>query len=65
MEFVIQVRLKTYACCATSLKSVLEISNQVGFNNLSNFSTPIQALLPHDSQSLPQAIPQGTKLFGS
>ena len=39
MEFVIQVRLRE-ACnlLSTSLKSVLDISNQVGFRNLSNFN---------------------------
>ena len=39
MEFVIQVRLREACTLLTSsLKSVLEISNQVGFNNLSNFN---------------------------
>ena len=39
MEFVIQVRLREACSLLTSsLKSVLEISNQVGFNNLSNFN---------------------------
>lgn len=39
MEFVIQVRLREACSLLTSsLKSVLEISNHVGFNNLSNFN---------------------------
>lgn len=39
MEFVIQVRLREACSLLTSsLKTVLEISNQVGFNNLSNFN---------------------------
>lgn len=39
MEFVIQVRLrKACSLLTSSLKTVLEISNQVGFNNLSNFN---------------------------
>lgn len=39
MEFIIQVRLKE-ACTllTTTMKPVLEIANQVGFNNLSNFN---------------------------
>ncbi|MGT2710787.1 AraC family transcriptional regulator [Streptococcus oriscaviae] len=39
MEFVIQVRLRE-ACTllTTSMKPILDISNQVGFNNLSNFN---------------------------
>lgn len=39
MEFVIQVRLKEACSLLTSsLKSVVDIANQVGFNNLSNFN---------------------------